>query len=391
VAWRRAAGPFVEHAPLVTAEGDLVVFSGRGDLVELAADGAEKRRVVVGNGPLGPGAILADGTIVTMTTNGEAVGIRADAQTAHVRFRTRVGDRGMLVSVAPLALDDGGVVVANAVRTSSHGGEPANVAPALLAGPAAGGAWQSEMAVLDADGHIRAKAMVPLAIVWPLVATKRGVAGISADGTVFVWLASGVGGDPVRVGSFAGGLDGGAAALDGSTLVAVVDAKAVVALDLEKGDTKVLLASSSGVILGPPSVGGGTVWVLEATSTGTRLVALDSQGGVMPFPLSGGASGARLEPDGGIAAVQAPIHTATLVDAAGRVAYAGPDGHVGVLSRSGAVDLGESLSICGRGAPPTGTRGTRPSAGFAGLTPTHPGSFLVACESGTLLEVTGQP
>jgi len=381
VAWRRAAGPFVEHAPLVTPEGDIVVFSGRGDFVELAADGSEKRRVAIGNGPLGPGAILADGTIVTMTTSGEAVGVRTGVETAHVRFRTRVGDRGMLALVAPLPLDDGGVVVANSVCTPSPSGEPSS-------GPA-GAPWQSEIAALDTDGRVRTRTTLPLAVVWPLVATRLGVVGVSADGTVFVWAP---GSDPLRVGTFGGILDGGAAASSGTTLVAVVDGKSVVSMDLEHGETRVLHSTAGGVVLGPPSIAPGGIWVLEATPSGHRLLSLDGQGGASPFPTAGAP--AALEADGGIAPTSTPIHTATLVDTAGRVAFAGPDGHVGVLGPRGTFELGEAL--CGRGAPPLGATGAssaraaRPSAGFAGLTPTAPGSFLVACEGGTLLEVTGE-
>ena len=389
VVWRRSAGPFIEHAPLVTREGDIVVFSGRGDLVELGADGVEKRRVAVGAGPLGPGAILADGTIVTMTTNGEAVGIKTDAQTARVRFRTRVGDRGVLVLVAPLALDDGGVVVANTLRTAVPAGS--------RTGPNPGGgaeALEAEIAALDADGYVRSKAIVPRAIVWPLVATRAGVAGLSADGTVFTW--GGVGSEPVQVGSFGGALNGGAAALNPSTLVAVVDARSVVSLDVESGETKVLLATPAGggVVLGPPSVAGGTTYVLEVTPTATRIVAIDGSGGVS-FQVSGAPVG--VETDGGVTPTLTPIDTAILVDPFGRVAFGGPDGHVGVVSSGVLAQLGDG--VCGRG-PSVATSGavallpaqaghaTRPSAGFAGLTPMGQGAFLVACEAGTLLKVT---
>ena len=377
VAWQRTAGPFIEHAPLVTPDGDIVVFTGRSDMVELGPDGVEKRRLVVGAGPLGPGAILADGTIVTMTTSGEAVGIETLAQTARVRFRTRVGDRGMLALVAPLALDDGGVVVSNAVRGQRS--EP----------------FASDVAVLDADGRVRSRARVPLAIVWPLLPTRGGVAGVTADGVVFVMST---GGDPVRAGSFGGALDGGASLLDEDTLVAVVDGRSVVALDLVHGETRVLMTSTSGVLLGPVSIARDTAYVLEATAAGTRLAAIEGTGQVTATRLSGVPLG--LDADGGLAAALAPIHTATLVDRTGKVAFAGPDGHVGVATRAGVAELGEV--VCTRGAPPLGAPETlsqlagreaarRPSAGFAGLVPTRPGAFLVACEGGSLIEVISGP
>jgi hypothetical protein len=375
VAWRRTAAPVLEHAPLVMPDGDIVVFSGRGEVIDLAPDGSEKRRLTVGPGPLGEGAILADGTIVTLSSSGEAVGIELASQTARLRFRTRVGDRAMPATVAPLALEDGGVVVVNGARLQ----------PSASSGP-----WGSELATLDANGRVRARATVPVPATWPLLAARAGVAAVGVDGSVYVW--SGGGTDPVRVGSFGGSLDGGAALLDDGSLVAVVDAKTVVALDLEHGETKTLYTvGRAGVVFGPPSVARGTTYVLEATQGGGHVVVLDRKGGATLLPISGVVPG--LDADGG-APLLAPIHTATLVDGSGRVAFAGPDGHVGVVSASGSVDLGEP--VCGRGAPPlgsppsvSGTRTSRPSAGFAGLAPTRPGAFLVACEGGALLAIVG--
>jgi hypothetical protein len=374
VTWRRTVAPSIEHAPLVTEGGNLVVFTGRGDLLELDPDGTERRRVAVGVGPPGPGAILADGTIVTMTTAGEAVGI----QHGSIRFRARVGDHGVLVKVAPLALDDGGVIVA--------GGSGATGTPG-----------SSEIAALDADGLVRARAMIPAPVAWPLVATKSGVACITADGFVFLWTP---GQSPTLAGSFGGALDGGAAALDPGTLVAVVDARRLVALDLDHADARVLATSGAGVLLGPPSARASEVYVMEAGPSLSRMLAVDPSGALTSFSLGGGPMG--MEADGGVAHARLPVHTATLVDESGRVAFAGPDGHVGVVSAGGLTDLGEM--VCGRGAPPLGGSpassrpqpgglrpvvAARPSAGFAGLAPTAPNTFVVACEAGLLLEIQG--
>jgi hypothetical protein len=375
VTWRRSVAPSIEHAPLVTEGGNLVVFTGRGDVLELDPNGTERRRVAVGVGPLGPGAILADGTIVTMTTAGEAVGI----QHGHVRFRRRIGDHGVLVKVAPLALDDGGVIVA--------GGSGATGTP----GP-------SDLAALDADGVVRARATIPAPVAWPLVATKAGVACITADGFVFSWKP---GQNPTLAGSFGGALDGGAAALDPGTLVAVVDARRLVALDLDHADARVLATSAAGMLLGPPSAGASEVYVMEVAPAVTRVLAVDASGALTAFSL--GVGPMSTDADGGVGHARLPVHTATLVDGSGRVAFAGPDGHVGVVSAGGMTDLGET--VCGRGAPPLGASptvprpqpggglrpvvATRPSAGFAGLAPTAPNTFVVACEAGLLLEIQG--
>jgi hypothetical protein len=372
----------------VTEGRTILVFTGRGDLLELDPDGTERLRTAVGVGPVGPGAILADGTVVAMTTAGDAVGIARGA----VRFRTRVGDPGALVKIAPLALDDGGVVVAN---NSGPGGAPV----------------ASEIAALDVDGRVRTRATVPVPIAWPLVATKVGVACITAGGVVFLWTP---GHAPRVAGSFGGALDGGAAALDGHTLVAVVDARRLVALDLDHADARVLATSAAGALLGPPSLRADAAYVMEVSPGLLRLVAVDPSGKLSSRSLSVGpawvdtvgastpAVGGNNPPgSGGVAQARPPVHSATLVDGSGRVAFAGPDGHVGVVFGDGLTELGEV--VCGRGAPPLGgpptvlpnqravgpRAGARPSAGFAGLVPTGPNAFLVACEAGMLMQIQG--
>jgi hypothetical protein len=127
--------------------------------------------------------------------------------------------------------------------------------------------------------------------------------------------------------------------------------------------------------------------------TSTRIVAVDSAGAATGFPMATYAP--TLQSDGSPAPIVAPVHTATLVDGSGAVAFAGPDGHVGVVTAGGMTELGEV--ICGRG-PPSGAgplaqasapprAPPRPSAGFAGMASAGPDAFLVACEAGSLLEV----
>ena len=380
VAWRRGVSSSLDHPPLVTRDGGLVLLTRKGDLLELDKDGSEQRRLVVGGGPLGPGAILSDGTVVAMTTAGEAVGIQRDG----VRFRARIGDRGAVALVAPLPLDDGGVIVASATGPTG--------APAA-----------SEVVALDAHGQVRARATVPQPVVWPLVATASGVACITTDGLVYVWAP---GHSPVLAGSFGGPIDGGALALDPRTLVAVVDARRLVSLDLEHSEARVLL-TSTGALLGPLSSRGRHVYAMEVTPRLSRLLDVDLAPGGIVTALALTTGPATLDPDGRIATGHVPVHTATLVDASGTVAFAGPDGHVGVVSSSGMTDLGEV--VCGRGAPPLGTpplpshggggpfhmapatTTARPSAGFAGLSAAGPGAFLVACEAGLLVLVQGEP
>jgi hypothetical protein len=377
IAWRRSIGPGMESPPLVTMDGKILVFTVRGDLLELNDEGTEQARSGVGTGPVGPGTILANGTVVTINTAGEAVGIFRSS----VRFRTRVGDRGMIVKVAPLALDDGGVVVVNGVK--GRGSER----------------FGSEIMALDVEGRVRARASVPEQVVWPLVSTDAGVAAVCASGTVYVWSP---GGEARRAGSFGGMLDGGAAAFDGTTLVGVVEATRLVAVDLVQRVSRVVVVAAGGVagagaFLGPPSVSQARTLAFELTRTSSRVAAFDAAGSETAFPVA--TFPLRLEADGSPAPIVAPVHTAMLADALGTVAFGAPDGHVGVVTTRGLTELGEVICMHGP-PPPTATSSAsvtqrqgppgsgRPSAGFAGMASAGVGAFLVACEAGSLLEVT---
>ena len=79
------------------------------------------------------------------------------------------------------------------------------------------------------------------------------------------------------------------------------------------------------------------------------------------------------------AALSIPSHTGVLVDATGTVAYAAPEGAIGIVDPAGIV------------APvpdPICTRSSK-SGGVAGLSPAGNGTFVVACESGTLARIVG--
>ena len=84
-------------------------------------------------------------------------------------------------------------------------------------------------------------------------------------------------------------------------------------------------------------------------------------------------------PDGGAMPLVARPHTGPIVDARGAAAFAAPDGHIGMVGPSGAVDfLGEL--ICSQ---------TPRSAGIAGLTAFGRGAFVVTCEGGVVAKITG--
>jgi hypothetical protein len=349
IAWRKNIGLSVDNAALVGPDGALAVVTARGDVVFLDVDGEEKGRAAAGTTSIGPATMTSDGTVVFMSSAGDAVGVRRASP--RPRFVTRIGGERNS-RAAPLSLDDGGVVIATA----------------------------SDLVVLDGEGNVRARAALPEPPTAPLVATGDKVLAVGASGAVYGWIP---GREPYRVGSVGAPIDGGAALADASTLLAVIEGNHLVALDLARGARTTRSIAAQGLYLGPPSVrsvagGGALATLLGLSPTRGFVVTLDPLGqDVARAPI------ATLSPvtlaDGGVAALVAPPHTGPLVDARGAVAFASTDGHVGMVGPDGAVDTIGEL-ICSR-------RGS--SAGVAGLTPFGPGAFAVVCESGVVARITG--
>jgi hypothetical protein len=355
--WHHAVGQEVDHAPLVTEDGDVVVLGARGDAVTLDKEGGERHRVSVGIGTTGPGAVLSDGTVALINGAGEVVGIRGGA----VRFRTRVGERGATVRAAPLALEDGGVVVGDG----------------------------TDLIALDGAGNVRARTTLPEQVAAPLLAAQGKVVAVGLSGAVFLWPP---GRDAARAGSFGSPVDGGAALADARTLVGVVESSHLAALDLEQGVVVTRTVAAGGFLLGPPSLRGQTAYMLADTPGALLAVGVDASGHEVLRAVVNTTPASALG-DGGPPSPPLGSH-ATLTDAAGTLAFATPDGTVGVVTAWGAVEtLGDPL--CLRGATSRGPvviAGVVPSfrvpQAVTGLVPAGPGAFLVACQSGLLSRVS---
>jgi hypothetical protein len=350
VAWKKTIGLGVDQPALVGADGTIAVVTARGDVVFLDGEGAEKAHATANGRSAGPAAITSDGTVVFATSTGDAVGVRSGTTTP--RFVARIGGdrRG---AAAPLALADGGVVLATS----------------------------SDLVVLDAEGDVRTRVTLPDGVVAPLLAGGDEVLAVSAAGTVYGWVP---GREPVRLGSFGAPIDGGAALEGESTLVAVIEGNHLVDLDLAHGTRSSRSIAPQGLYLGPPAVrplanGTTLATVLALEPSRLSVVTLDPAGkDVVRAPI------ALLVPptlaDGGPAPLVAPLHTGPLVDAHGAIAFASTEGRVGVVTPDGAVEpVGETL------CPRSGR-----SAGIAGLTPYGAGAFLVTCEGGVVAKITGK-
>jgi len=360
VAWRRNLGFALDSTPLVSARGEVVVVAPSGKVVVLGADGEERSHTVLGAAATTPAALTSDGTVVVMTSLGDAVGVSHGA----VRFRTRLG--GGRPSVAPLALDDGGFVVAT----------------------------PAELVSLDSEGTPRARAIVdagtaPVALLGARTADGPFVYEVFAlTGDVYAWYPAS-GREPSRIGTFGGSVDGGAAIDANGQLLAIVDGTRLVALDPAHGTPTIrasIATTGTLALLGPPATHDGAVAFLAATASRTVALAFDASGAeslrqaVAPSPLPPLA-------DGGVPHGTLAPHVGALVDPHGDVAFALPTGELGVVAPSGASDV--LTDICARftSNPALAALGAHQSSTFAGLAPAAPFAMIIACGSGVVARV----
>ncbi|MBX3264058.1 MAG: PQQ-like beta-propeller repeat protein [Labilithrix sp.] len=347
VAWRKTTGLTLDQPALSGPDGTLAVVSSRGDVSFLDAEGEERATVKVGAAQVGPAAITSDGTVVYASSGGDVIGVRRSSP--QPRFSARIGGERN-VRAAPLALDDGGVVVATI----------------------------SDLVVLDSEGSVRARVSLPEMPGAALVAAGDKILAVTTSGAVFGWTP---GREPVRLGSFGAPIDGGAALTDAGTLLAVIEGNHLAEVDVSRGGRSTRSIAAQGLYLGPPAVrsgpSGATATLLALTHTRGFVVTLDPGGQELLRAPVASFSPATL-PDGGAPPLVAPPHAGPIVDARGAIAFASTDGHVGVVGPDGAVDtLGEI--VCAKGA----------RSGVVGLTPFGANAFAVTCDGGVVVRVTG--
>jgi outer membrane protein assembly factor BamB len=348
VAWQTPAlGVLIDDAPVVDANGTTYLVGTRGEVLAIARDGGERWRASTGAVQPGPSALLSDDTLVFADALGEAVAVREGV----VRWRTRFG-RGDSVHPAPLPLGDGGVVVATA----------------------------HDLAALDVEGHERARITLPEAAAGPLVAAPGKVLATGASGVVWSWTPGAT--EVVRAGSFGAPLAGGAVLVDDHTLVGVTsDGARLTALDLTTSVTSTRAVPGGGVWLAPPAARAGTLYLMLLTPSAELAVGLDPSGAeVMRSRVASRIQ--PLAPDGGAPSLTTLPHAPPLVDAAGTLAFATPEGDLGTVS-AGTVELLDGV-CSGAGRAPSAEAGH-----VAGLAPLPPGMFVAACHSGALIALRG--
>jgi hypothetical protein len=350
VEWKRSLNTTLEFAPLVDDTGGVIIVTDKADVLQLRADGTEAWRVPTGALHGGPPTLTSDGTVVFVGQSGEAIGVRRAA----VRFRTRVAPVATVATdVVPLALDDGGSVVAT----------------------------RHELYALDSDGTIRVQADAPEGIASPLLSAQGKVVFVAASGAVYGWTP---GRDVSKIGTFGGAVDGTPGLADDHTLLAVLaDGGSLAAFDLVRGLSATRSSPAAGVFLGPPAMHGAAAFLFGMTPTKTTVFAVDGSG-TETWHLSVENNPIALSPDGGAAPLVIPPHVGPIVDSANVVAFGSPYGAVGVaVGSAGTVEvLGDAL--CAQHGSGEATFRT-----IVGLAADGPGSFVVACASGAVAKVTG--
>jgi hypothetical protein len=315
--WQRRLSSGLEVAPIVDAQENIICSLTVPEVVKLGPDGREIWRVRVGAAAaLASPVITSDGTIVVLTAAGTAYGI---TPLGVVRYATPLGVRGRDLDASPLALADGGLVIA--------------AGRSLLE--------------LDADGAVRARATVDERAIGGVIAWPEGVIATTEAGDVLSWRPPAA---PRKLGSFGGSPRRGAALADARTLIAVVDARSVVALDLPTGTTHVRAnAAAVGALFDAPvAVAAGGV-ALTATYAGV-LVGLDATGNEKlhiaidkpPPAITGDAGPAASFFGGGDLKPSPPV----IVDPSGRVGFARASGRVGVVASDGSVGI-VNEHLCG--------------------------------------------
>ena len=342
--WEHHITGGIELAPVVDEHDNVIVVGTTPDAIKLDSEGKELWRLRFGTSAAVVAPVLtSDGTLVIVTAAGQAVGVTPSGS---LRFVTPLGVRGRDADTVPLALDDGGVIIA------------------------AGGA----LVEIDRDGAVRARTALEIKpgsadsrVTGALVQGPSSEALFTTEsGSVFAWrppLA------PRKLGNLGGFPRRGAVVTGPRTLTAVVDSRRIVDFDLPTGVTHVRQSSGSGAQIDGPITLGPDGLLLAATQAGL-LVGVDGAGNetirialekppiapsVAPGPAAaqpGGSVnifGGTVGGGGGSGFFGAPVEIkpspAPIIDREGRIAFVRANGRAGVVSPGGAVTLA-SERVC---------------------------------------------
>jgi outer membrane protein assembly factor BamB len=339
--WRRELAGGVELSPVVDSKGGVIVALSSPDVVRLNGVGQQTWRARLGGDAAAAAPVLAsDGSAKVLTVDGVLHSISSDgALTSSIALGIDVGDDSSR-GASPLARDDGSVVVAGTGSIVIVGPRGAVLARTSLEGRPAGG----------------------------LLPWRGGVLVTTDEGHVFSWKPPGL---PKKRGELGALAPAGASLVSDRTVVSVVGHDRLVALDLLRGTTTLLLRSTNpgspleaAVALTPDGQ-------LLATSVMGELLGVDARGAFVRRQALEKLS-TLFSGDGGVPALFRPAQIQAspplVVDPDGRVAFARSSGKVGVIAADGTVAVASARHCA------------RPIA----LLPAGTGRFVVVCRSGSV-------
>lgn len=311
--WRRTVGSRLEMGPVV-ARGDVVVASASGELVRYDATGTERSRVRLPGAAAAPPVAVGDGGVAVVTATGAVLAFQASGAPT---FSVQLGARPRETDVGIAATDRGTVVVTVA-------------------------RWIVE---LDGDGGVVARSALDERVVGAAVSMpgQRAVLVAGESGNVYEIAPPSA---PRILGSLGGLPRRGIVWADERTVIAVVDGRRLVALDL-RTQTRQVRASTATALLDAPA----TVTALGETRIATSagmLMRVDRDGSARPDVLvdrTAASLGSDPAATGGFFGNVEPRPSPPLLaDATGRVAFARAGGRVGVVAPEGDVTVvGERL------------------------------------------------
>ncbi len=340
VVFRKPLATAFDQPVLVKENGEIVAVSSRGDVYTLTPDGEEKARLIRGGIGVSPAALLADGTVVFVTSRGEAVGVRNNVPTFEVRL---VSGATTTPRAAPVPLVDGGVVVA------------------------AG----NDLVLLDSRGKINARTTLAEPASLPLLFSNGEVIAVGSSGAVFSWT---LGGESRRIGAFSGSVQGSVAKTATGHFVGVLTTGShIAALDPVSGSSLARVVPDKGIFVGHVSTYRDRLFVLSTSSNALFGVSYASTG----EELSRTRFATLPATDGGAVS---SLYPGPLVDQGGAWAFATQDGTVGTAS----AEPGGGVDTVGEKVCPVELRGA-----VAGLSPSTERTFLVTCRNGTIVKIGG--
>jgi hypothetical protein len=301
--WRQELPGGLEALPLVDSEGNVLAVLSNRMVAKLGPGGEERWRVSLGGAdPALPPVLTSDGSVAVLCVDGR---LRWVSPSGALRSSGELELRTRKAQAAPLALDDGSLIVAG----------------------------EDQLLRVAADGSPLARAELGGLPIGGLIAWEGMTLATLQSGEVVAWRPPA---QPRSLGQLGGIPHGGGVLVGDKTLAAVVEATSLVALDLRSGQTKLLSGGPSAQrqLEGPPTLS--LASTLAVSSVVGELLEVDPHG-VVVRRLALDSSLALDAADGGAAGisffgrVDLQPSPPLVIDADGRIAFVRATGRLGLV------------------------------------------------------------